>query len=170
MSKKLSMLLLLLVLFLINIDTAYAAHVSSNPPYTSNSGVVDTGQPKELGYDTSGNRYVCKYNQKVTKDVEIEINAYDLSGTSLIPYSFKPSNTVKAGTWVGINANEYKSSGWMVSSFEYYEVFKEVTCTYHYDAQYKTETKWVTSIVPENVCICTLKCLCGTARYAGALR
>ena len=169
MSKKLLMLLLLTTIFLIDVDTAYAVHGGSGTAASDNSGTHDQngGTEKEMAYDSGASRYICNYQQKVSYDVDVEINAYDISGTSLIPYSFTPSNTIKAGTWVGINANEYKSSSWQVSSFKYYEVMKKVVCTYHYDEKYEDTYKRVISVVPVNICTGYLKGRCGKNRYAG---
>ena len=116
MRKKLLILLLLTAIFLIDIDTAYAYRGKGGTIDDNNSNISDQdgGQGKKLNYDSGNKRYLCEYKQKVNYDVEIEINAYDISGTSLIPYSFTPSNTIKAGTWVGINANEYKSSSFFL--------------------------------------------------------
>lgn len=141
MSKKIWVLLILIAVFLIDIDTAYAVHGGSGTTASDNSGTHDQngGTEKQMTYDSGNKRYQCKYEQKVSYDVDVEINAYDISGTSLIPYSFTPSNTIKAGTWVGINANEYKSSSWQVSSFKYYEVQKKVVCEYEKPATTKEE-------------------------------
>lgn len=141
MRKKLLILLLLTAIFLIDVDTAYAVGVQGGIINNNNSNISDQdgGQGKKLNYDSGNKRYLCEYKQKVNYDVKIEINAYDLNGTSLIPYSFTPSNTVKAGTWVGINANEYKSSSWQVSSFKYYEVQKKVVCEYEKPATTEEE-------------------------------
>lgn len=169
MSKKLWILLLLITTFLVDIDIAYAIQTSASPSINDNSGTHDqnAGTGKEMAYDSGTSRYLCEYKQKVNYDVKIEINAYDISGTSLIPYSFTPSNTIKAGTWVGINANEYKSSSWQVSSFEYYELKKKVVCTYHYQAEYVPITETKHANVPASVCYSYFNGACGTERFGG---
>ena len=62
--------------------------------------------------DYDGHDLFCTYTTDSGTERRIDINAYDLEGNSVIPYSKKTSLKFNAGTRVGINLREYRSAWW----------------------------------------------------------
>ena len=156
MRKKYKALFLMTVIFLCFVfQTKYIFAASTNfPGLQSNSqnnennsnpdddsSNSDAGPNASQNYNVSPNHYICRYNRVIESNTSVSINAYDLSGTSVIPYTLTPSTTFKAGTWIGINATEIKSVSWSASEFEDYEIQKQCVCNYSKDATTKTENK-----------------------------
>lgn len=86
------------------------------------------------GNTNRGIRY--RYKMLITSKNDFSINAYDMSGNSLIPDSISQlqteelENKFKAGTWIGININEKQTANWNVWDFEYQKAEKKYNCVY----------------------------------------
>ena len=104
---------------------------SSGTPSNPNPGGIDgRGSTGKETYENDGKVYRCYYKHSITNGTSLDINAYDMNGTSLIPNRLKTSNVFPAGTWIGINATEVKRVTWTIDSFKYYEVKKSYSCHY----------------------------------------
>jgi len=73
-------------------------------------------------------KITCEYNPNYGYNQEININAYDMKGNSIVPYSHISLSKFRAGTWIGINLREYKFTSWNVEIKEYGEIFKQYLC------------------------------------------
>lgn len=103
----------------------------SSPPSDPNPGGIDgKGSTGREVYQNNGKTYRCYYKHSIVNNTSLDINAYDMNGTSLIPNSLTTDNKFKSGTWIGINATEIKTASWSINSFIYYEVKKKYSCHY----------------------------------------
>lgn len=151
MIKKISIILLAITLTFFESNTAYALNngwpATGNDTNTNSSG--KPGSPTNLdgngtnahvnGTKVGNGQYECYYSQSIGYDNSFTVDAYDLSGESIVPYSPTPTKTVKSGTWVGINAFETSFASWSVSNFHVYEIRKNYKCTYHQDGETETD-------------------------------
>ena len=89
--------------------------------------------PKHGLGEYDGKDLYCTYTTDSGTERRIDINAYDLEGNSVIPYSKKTSLKFNAGTWVGINLREYRSVWWTSEVTGLYELKKCVNVSYTMD-------------------------------------
>lgn len=141
--RKINKVLLIILCIIICTNKIYAASGSftdiwssgssgsSPPPSDPNPGGIDgRGSTGREVYQNNGRTYRCYYKHSIVNNTALDINAYDMNGTSLIPNTLKTDNKFKSGTWIGINATEIKTASWSINSFKYYEVKKSYSCHY----------------------------------------
>ncbi len=145
--KKINKIIFAILCMLTYMSIAYAASPSfsgfaqasgqgsSSRPGSSSSnynpgGIDGLGSTAYTPYSENGKSYRCYYKHSITNNTDLNLNAYDMNGKSLIPNSISASDTLTAGTWIGININETKSVSWSINSFHYYEMKKTFKCYY----------------------------------------
>lgn len=122
-------------------NQVYAAGVNINS-YGETPGGNTSGNVNEndlyvdwKGYNGTGananKKYQYRYKKSISTSNSVVMNAYNLSGESIIPYSINNVlSPITAGTWIGININETQSASWRVWDFEFQEIRKQYTCNY----------------------------------------
>ena len=127
-------ILLSLLTFSIMNSHVYAASRGFGDINTGSGGNTGNQEIKPtswVGYDEGTKKYQYRYKKLIATDNNILMNAYNLSGESLIPYSIHDFlGEIKAGTWIGINVTETQSASWKVWDFEFQELKKKYTCKY----------------------------------------
>ena len=73
-------------------------------------------------------KVLCDYDANYKYLQEIDINAYDMQGNTIVPFSHISLSKFRAGTWIGINLRESKDSGWDIEIPAYYEIEKKYIC------------------------------------------
>ena len=100
---------------------------------SSNNSPIDLdghGSTNVENINSGPNLYRCYYKMGISANTTVNMDAYDISGESIIPFSTTPTKELKAGTWVGISASESNEAGWSVSDLRYVEVKKIYSCHY----------------------------------------
>ena len=125
------MIIIVLTLIIVNTPKvfAYQAYIQTGSKKSSGSQGDPSVTVDDFDYDP-GRRFTCKYNPGWGLNRIININAYDMQGRPIIPYTYESVVKFKAGTWVGINLREQKIGSWDVTIFEYKEIEKKYTCKY----------------------------------------
>ena len=137
MDKKISKILgfiLLLSSFVINTSYCKALGIGTTEVDLDGDGPVQKQEFSEwASYNKDEKKYRYRYKSIWAFNSDINLNAYDLEGKSLIPYSsyIDPNEkNLKAGTWIGINATEIKSVSWGLGELQVEEIKKKYKCTY----------------------------------------
>lgn len=150
--RRINKIIFTVLLIIICINKIYAASGSFTDIWSSGSsgsggspstppnpgGIDGRGSTGFRPYSTDGKKYICYYKHKIINYTSLEINAYDINETSLIPHSLKTNKLFKAGTWVGINATETKSADWSINNFLYFELKKKYSCHYYREGSSRT--------------------------------
>lgn len=138
-------ILLSLLTFSIMNSHVYAVGLGTvNTDSGGGSGNQEIKPTSWVGYDEGTKKYQYRYKKIIATNNNISMNAYNLSGESLIPYSIHDFiGEIKAGTWIGINVTETQSASWKVWDFEFQEIKKKYTCKYggKTSTKYKTEKR-----------------------------
>lgn len=158
--KKINRIICLFLTIIINIENCYAANATFigqlSDQVTPSGG---SGEPTVYwtNYPSNNKMYRYGYKRELNTATTISMNAYNLEGESIIPYDVvidPTKNTIKAGTWLGINVTETHHASWRVYDFEYKEVRKKYTCKYKKDGysyvDYETTT---VTMVLESYCV-----------------
>ena len=138
-------ILSLLSFSLIN-SHVYAAHADIGRDLGESGGGSGNQEIKPsswVGYDDGNKKYQYRYKKLIATNNNISMNAYNLSGESLIPYSINDFlGEIKAGTWIGINVTETQSASWKIWDFEFQKIKKKYICKYggKSSTKYKTIT------------------------------
>ena len=138
-------ILLSLLTFSIMNSHVYAVGLGTvNTDSGGGSGNQEIKPTSWVGYDEGTKKYQYRYKKIIATNNNISMNAYNLSGEALIPYSIHDFiGEIKAGTWIGINVTETQSASWKVWDFEFQEIKKKYTCKYggKTSTKYKTEKR-----------------------------
>lgn len=139
-------ILLSLLTFSIMNSHVYAAGFgfASTGGGSGGSGNIKIDPIEWKSYNVGTKKYQYRYKKLITTNNSISMNAYNLSGESLIPYNINDFlGEIKAGTWIGINVTETQSASWKVWDFEFQEIKKKYTCKYggKTSTKYKTEKR-----------------------------
>ena len=105
-------ILLSLLTFSIMNSHVYATEIGAiNTGSGGGSGNQEIKPTSWVGYDEGTKKYQYCYKKLIATNNNISMNAYNLSGESLIPYSIHDFlGEIKAGTWIGINVTETQSA------------------------------------------------------------
>lgn len=121
MNKKNKIIITLLaIISFIKPCYAYEFSVPTVSTGASSSGEDDKDKPQtgtETWFGSGGYQYTCTYNYNITASYKLTLNGYNQNDELIIgSNSIIPTETIKAGTAIGISINEYKQINWKVSS------------------------------------------------------
>lgn len=149
MNKHIKKTIVVAVSFIMVANKVYGRGINSNATINTDTGDTTGGTPQDYFVDWTGGSgtngaekyyrgtgsdsnkaYRYRYQQTISIDSDIKINAYNMNGESVIPYDNSEIPKFKAGTWIGINTTEIQSASWKVWDFQFQEVRKNYTCEY----------------------------------------
>lgn len=137
-TKTFLLLLLLAILFLPS-KHARAMRAGTATIPSLDGGPSDSTQKPNISSSEGGiplKKVECEYTGGGGSERNIDINAYDIEGNSVIPHTNVTGSKFKAGTFIGINLREFRSVSWYTGFGNTYEVGHRIVYSVHVNENY----------------------------------
>lgn len=180
LNKMLLGISLATIAFASNIQNCYAYKISFGTLSDNTEGGEQPYIPSgDVEYTRDKKMFRYSYVYQISSGVGMELSGYNLNGINIMETE-KITQTIKSGTWIGINITETQTASWDIKEYAFKEIRKEYTCVYSKEQTvYECDTENNYYIInkgdpcPETNCTSTdilgkpeqQKCKCSKPKY-----